>query len=172
MSYRHPALRESALTCIVYDDSPVLDCKDSENRVKCKINCDLFSFSRCILSSPRVKDSTFFSIIATFPQHFLPFLLWTGQKDRPKGNSSTKKEVSVDLLYLNYYSSCMFCAWHASTMMMVSSSMVYAKYQVSVFAIFSPNHRVMVGCLLNSVRSIWYIESMASSIFLCINSSE
>ena len=98
MSYRHSALRESALACVVYDDSPVLDCKDSENQVKCKINCDLFSFSRCILSSPRVKDSTFFSIIATFPQHFLPFLLWTGQKDRPKGNPSTKKEVSVDFL--------------------------------------------------------------------------
>ncbi len=48
MSYRHPALRESALACVVYDDLPILAC----------------------------KDSTFFLIIATFPQLFLLFLLF------------------------------------------------------------------------------------------------
>ena len=30
MSYRHPALRELALACVVYDDLPILVCKDSE----------------------------------------------------------------------------------------------------------------------------------------------
>ena len=45
MSYRHPALRESALAYVVYDDLPILVC----------------------------KDSTFFLIIATFPQLFLFF---------------------------------------------------------------------------------------------------
>ena len=29
-SYRHPALRESALACVVYDDLPILVCKDSD----------------------------------------------------------------------------------------------------------------------------------------------
>ena len=46
----------------VYSLVDVLECKDSENRAKYKINLDLFSFSRCILSSPRVKDSKYFAL--------------------------------------------------------------------------------------------------------------